>query len=199
MAEPALSPSELEAALEALHEASFGWARSCCGGDPDDAADVLQTTYVKLLSGSAVFAGRSTFKTWLFGVIRITALEVRRKGARELAIAVQQEPGSPPHLADAELIEKEEGEALRNALAKLPARQQDVIHLVFYQGLSIAAAADVMEVSVGSARTHYSRGKWRLYSLLSPRIGNEEPEAADRSTRARTTSDDDPRSTGDGS
>jgi RNA polymerase sigma-70 factor (ECF subfamily) len=45
-------------------------------------------------------------------------------------------------------------------------RQQDVLHLVFYQGLTVEEAAHVMAVSVGAARTHYARGKARLAELL---------------------------------
>jgi RNA polymerase sigma-70 factor (ECF subfamily) len=37
---------------------------------------------------------------------------------------------------------------------------------VFYQEMSIAAAAEVLGVSLGTARTHYERGKARLRLLL---------------------------------
>jgi RNA polymerase sigma factor (sigma-70 family) len=52
------------------------------------------------------------------------------------------------------------------ALALLPERQQQVLHLVFYQGLSVQAAAGVLGVRVGTARVHYERGKQRLRALL---------------------------------
>lgn len=175
MSLPALPSIQLEASLQALHEASFGWARSCCDGDPDDAADVLQSAYVKVLSGDARFGGRSTFKTWLFGVIRLTALEARRRGAREFSLAARHEPATDPRPPDASLLEEEERHSLRRALALLPQRQQEVLHLVFYHELSIAEAAQVMEVSVGSARTHYERGKKRMRELLAPRESREEP------------------------
>lgn len=172
-----MSPSiELEASLHALHEASFGWARSCCDGNPDDAADVLQSAYVKVLSGDARYGGRATFKTWLFGVIRLTALEARRRGAREFSLAARHEPATAPRPPDASLLEEEERRSLRRALALLPQRQQEVLQLVFYHELSIAEAAQVMEVSVGSARTHYERGKKRMRQLLSQRESREEPD-----------------------
>lgn len=167
MAHPALPPPDLEASLEALHEASFGWARNCCDGDPDDAADVLQTTYVKVLSGSARFSGHSSFRTWLFGVIRLTALESRRKGGRELSLEGQPEPEAHLRSADATLIEAEEHAALRAALDMLPDRQREVLHLVFQQDLSIAEASTIMGVSLGSARVHYERAKKRMRTLLT--------------------------------
>lgn len=172
MAHPAFSATDLEASLEALHEASFGWARNCCEGDPDDAADVLQTTYVKVLSGSALFSGRSSFRTWLFGVIRITALELRRKGSREISIVGYAELESASVPIDAALVEAEEHAALRRALTLLPNRQHEVLHLVFHQELSIAEAALVMGVSVGSARVHYDRAKKRMRVLLSGSQGD---------------------------
>ena len=55
---------------------------------------------------------------------------------------------------------------LRNALRVLPSRQRQVLHLVFQEDLTVEAAAGVMGISVGSARTHYARGKSRVRELL---------------------------------
>ena len=54
----------------------------------------------------------------------------------------------------------------RQALAELPKRQRETLHLVFYQDLSVAEAAEVMNISIGSARRHYERGKKRLRESL---------------------------------
>ena len=69
---------EIEAELERLHADSFGWALSCCARNRSEAEEVLQMVYLKVLDGSARFKGRASFQTWLFGVIRRTALHQRR-------------------------------------------------------------------------------------------------------------------------
>jgi RNA polymerase sigma-70 factor (ECF subfamily) len=166
-----LPPAELEARLSRLHEDSFGWALSCCGWDDADAEDVLQTTYVKVISGRARFGGRSTFRTWLFGVIRQTAREHfrRARSHRERAERLAREPSAtgPAVRRPDELQERsEQSRALLAALEELPGRQREVLHLVFYQDLTIREAAEVMEVSLGSARVHYERAKKRLRDLL---------------------------------
>src|ERR1041384_103899 len=71
--------SDLKAELEKLHPASFGWALSCCRRNHADAEEVLQTVYLKILQGKAVYRGESKLQTWLFAVIRKTAMSERRK------------------------------------------------------------------------------------------------------------------------
>jgi RNA polymerase sigma factor (sigma-70 family) len=170
--------NQLERELERLHSDSYGWALSCCGRDPEDAADTLQAAYAKVLSGSAHFSGTSSFKTWLFGVIRWTAHEERRRAQRLRRTRVAYEVVSVDALTAAESeVDTEQVELTRHlavALERLPARQREVLDLVFYHQMSIAAAADVMGIGVGTARTHYERGKHRLLDeLLMEKASNE--------------------------
>jgi RNA polymerase sigma factor (sigma-70 family) len=176
-----LGSAELEALLAELHEESFGWALSCCGWVDADAEDVLQNAYVKVISGRARFGGRSTFRTWLFGVIRQTAREHRRRersqAERAELLSREPEPGRPREPRPDEMQElAERRRRLLDALGALPERQRQVLHLVFYQDLTIREAAEVLEVSLGTARVHYERGKERLRRLLAPEdVGGGSP------------------------
>lgn len=177
-----MNPTDLETQLEGLHDQGYGWALACCRWDESEAEDVLQTAYVKVLSGRARFGGHSTFKTWFFGVIRRSAQEHRRrarsreKGLARLARARSEPPVSRPRAGELERA----GDASRlvAALERLSRRQREVIHLVFYQDLSIAEAGLVMEVSLGSARTHYERAKSRLRALLREESPEEVQEGS---------------------
>lgn len=154
----------------------MGWALACCDYDRPEAEDVLQTTYLKVLDGRARFAGVSSLRTWLFGVIRRTASEQRRRRAVRrffMGRTLDEMPlADPSPGADATVDRDEEVTTLRRALRALPSRQQQVLHLVFYQDLTIEEAAGVMNISPGSARTHYARGKARLRALLGMGAGS---------------------------
>jgi RNA polymerase sigma-70 factor (ECF subfamily) len=164
--------SELQPELERLHGASFGWALSCCSRNREDAEEVLQTVYLKILEGKARFRGESSLKTWLFAVIRKTAISEQRKrllrALKSMAVArptpLRHSGASEPVLA----FERSEAQQkFQTALALLPARQREVLHLVFYEDLTVREAADVMGVSIGSARQHYERGKKHLRESLN--------------------------------
>jgi len=168
-----MSPEALEQELDHLHPAAFGWALACCAGDRAAAEDALQASYLKVLDGRARFDGRASFRTWIFSVVRYTAAEQRRRAAlrRWLPLAVlgatsDGRPDAATVLARADVTSR-----LMAALQMLSRRQREVLHLVFYQDLTIAEAALVAGVSLGTARTHYERGKAALRKLLK-----EEPE-----------------------
>ena len=75
---------------------------------------------------------------------------------------------SPDPEASATL--REQTEAVRRALTALPSRQVEVVCLVFAEEMTVEEAAEVMGISVGSARTHYHRAKKRIVELM----GDEE-------------------------
>ncbi len=54
-----------------------------------------------------------------------------------------------------------------SSMDALTARQREILHLVFYQELSVQEAAEVLGMPVGTARTHYERGKTRLRAMLA--------------------------------
>lgn len=166
---------DLATQLESLHADAHGWALHCCDGDRSRAEDVLQNAYLKLLQGRAQPSGGSAFKTWWFGVIRLTAREEARRqrfrdslpGRMLRRWAAPENPSHDRRPSPSRWLELDErARLLRVALAQLPPRQAEVLHLVFYQDLSLSEAAAVMTVSVGSVRQHYERGKARLRALL---------------------------------
>ena len=130
------------------------------------AEEVTQDTWLAVVRGLERFEGRSSFKTWLFGVIRLTALDQRRRDWRRwlrfLPLDEAAEKAAPHAAAPGPRLD-----AVRRALAELTTRQAEVLRLVFYHELTLDEAAAAMGVSPGTARTHYERGKQRLRDRLT--------------------------------
>ena len=158
--------------LSEIHDSAYGWALNCCGRDRDLAAEVLQQAYCRILAGDATLNGNSEFSTWVFGVVRYVAYEElrRRKKQGELfrpIAPIASETGcNHVDIEHHELVEQ-----LGAALDRLSPRQREVLHLTFYQGLTIEQAAEVLEITIGSARKHYQRGKDTLRRIL---VANQE-------------------------
>jgi len=162
--------SEIKLELEKHHASSFGWAMSCCRLNRMEAEEVLQIAYLKILEGKARYEGKAAFKTWLFAVIRNTALNERRKGLMRI-VTLSAGAGRLRGLSQTEdptrALERSETQAhFRQALTKLSSRQREILHLVFYEQLTLQETAEVLSISIGTVRKHYERAKVRLRQLM---------------------------------
>ena len=155
------NPHVSRSALEAIHGQVYGWALSRCDFDHATAEDLMQQAYVELLSGSARFDNKSTLKTFLFSVVQNLARSRFRRISSRLRLVKQYQQES---VTDA--IEPGVDDAVWRAVRALPARQRDIIELVFCRELTIEQAASVMGVSTGTGRVHYDRAKKALRSRL---------------------------------
>lgn len=177
----------LTRALAQLHPAAYGWAVTCCRGDRSLAEDVLQATYVRVLSGEARYSEASTLRTWLFGVVRNISREVLRRRLRDqLNLAALSAARRGREQDDAERETADDAAArVREMLNRLSARQREVLHLVFYDGMRVEDAAEVMGISVGAARQHYERGKRRMRARLEAATMSEGEERDHAHARRR--------------
>ena len=91
------NPLVSRSALEAIHDQVFGWALSRSDYDRTVAEDLVQQAYVELLNGRARFDGRSTLKTFVFGIVQnLSRSRYRRIASRfRLLRRLCQVEGSP--------------------------------------------------------------------------------------------------------
>ena len=148
------------------------WFRFClsqlCGGRGDRgdathaAEDATQETALRVLRSIDHFDGRSTFKTWSFGVALNVCREIRRRRAMQnrrtsgIDLADVAEPingeADPMVAVDDALSAGVRTEAIRAALADLPDRQREVVTLRYLESLSVAETADAMGCAAGTVK-----------------------------------------------
>lgn len=141
-------PAEAAKALFEEHGASVYSFAMVLLRHPQDAEDVLQETFLKLLRHLSDGGDRSNLRGWLFTVAAHAARDRQRRALRWMPWAAAREPSVPaPQLAD------EDGrlEAARATMRRLAPRDRLLLALRA-QGLSyreVAAAAGIRPTSVG--------------------------------------------------
>lgn len=143
-----------------LHKDAFQWAKQCTNHSDELAADVLQSVYLKILNGKAKFNEKSSLKTWLFSVIKFTALDFYRSRKKQEPLELLED------IPDRSMPKDLDAGFYVNILKQLSENQSQVLLLVFYHDYTLEAVAEVMGLSIGTIRTHYDRGKKKLKKIL---------------------------------
>ena len=159
-ASPSASGTASWARFEALYRSSrddvYAYAFTLLR-DAAAAEDVTALAFERAYRRRRTFdSRRGEERGWLFGIARNAALDELRRRRRVAALA-----GEPSRAADASeaVSEDDEGEvalrrtAVQTALAKLPAREREIVALKFHAGLSNAELARVLGVSESNAGT----------------------------------------------
>lgn len=159
------NPHVSRSALAALHGELYGWALSRCDFNHAAAEDLVQQAYVELLSGNARFDNKSSLKTFVFSVVQNLARGRFRRLSSRLRLVKTYQQDIAGETADSG--EHRVDDSVWRAVRALPARQRDVIELVFCRDLTVEQASAVMGVTTGTGRTHYDRAKKALRDRLS--------------------------------
>jgi RNA polymerase sigma-70 factor (ECF subfamily) len=156
-----------------LSKPLFSFACSLVG-DPRDAEEVLQDSFVKIWRNAATYdPKRSLPFSWAVTITRRAAIDrLRRRSARPAAGSTLDEPSAASALrieetvrSDAERTDDEE--QVRDALANSHRGHRQALELALFSGLSHAEIARHMGQPVGTIKTWIRRGLTGLRASLS--------------------------------
>lgn len=130
-----------------------------------DAEDVVQEAYVKVLSTQSKWDGRASAKTWLYTIARNCAFDWMRAQGRDPA-APEEGPvleGRPGDPWDVQALE--DSIDLHRAIERLKPEHQDVIVARMFCD-SLSEAAELLGVSHSSLKSRYWRALKKLQADL---------------------------------
>ena len=150
--------------------------------NPDDAAELTQETFVKVLENIDKFQGKSSFYTWAFRIAVNLTLNHCRRHARigfrslddeegrvgEHATGVLKEYLSDEKVADPASVaqDQELTEIVMSSLMKLDEDHRTIIVLRDLEGMSYAQIAKVLDIEVGTVRSRLSRARNNFREIL---------------------------------
>ena len=137
-------------------------------GDPDEALDLVQETFLRAIRGMASFRGESTLRTWLHRIAVNVFLNERRGPRRETVDLETLEELAPSwwdrwsgRVPDPEQVvaNREELERLGRSIARLPDEYSAVLLLRDREGYSSQEVADFLGVSVPAVKSRLHRAR----------------------------------------
>jgi RNA polymerase sigma-70 factor, ECF subfamily len=171
--------NDFEISLKEIHKSCHRWSIRLCS-HPEIAEEILQEAYIKALHALSSFKGESTFKAWIFSIIRNCTYDYFRKVNRRAEIDQnfsrdQKEYTLPPQ--ERNFKEKNNKKVASFYLSKLSIREQEIIELVFYQDIKIKEAALIMGISEHSAAGYLKRAKNTLKGhIIKEKENNDVPD-----------------------
>lgn len=147
-------------------------------GSEQDAEDIAQETFIKVIKSLPGFEGRSQLTTWIYRIaMNESLMNLRRRkpagSTVEIDAEKDNEEGAEIEIIDwasqpeAELLNSEGKQQLDLAITRLPESMRSVFTLRDLQGLSIEETASVLGISIANVKTRLLRARLKLRQDLS--------------------------------
>ncbi|MCA9658317.1 MAG: sigma-70 family RNA polymerase sigma factor [Myxococcales bacterium] len=128
--------------------------------------DLIQDTFLACVEGRDRFAGRSSFRTYLFSVARHLLYARYRRRQRDLDVTVTSviDLGASPSRP---LGRREEEAALLKALRSIPIEHQIALELAYWEGMKGPEIAEILGITANTARSRLARARAALRKALA--------------------------------
>lgn len=158
------------------HQASVrGFLRAVCY-DRQAIDDLAQETFLRALGHAGRFDPRYPMRGWLLTIARRLSINHGDKARRrrpEPGVELSQLHDGSAAAPEARLAQAEDRELTRDmvnqAMLELTEPQRVTIAMHYQQGLPLDQIADLLQMPVGTVKSHLHRGRKRMKELLEPK------------------------------
>lgn len=131
---------------------------------PEDAPDLFgETLLIAWRRVDDLPEDTTHARMWLFGLARGTLRNHARGHRRRVALVERMRSHMPSRAAAAPA---DEGDEVRDAMERLPPELAEVVHLVHWDGFTLAQAAEIIGAPAATVRSRYARAKEDLRVAL---------------------------------
>ena len=167
--------------VELHYRRIYGYLRRLAGTD-EDAADLTQKTFFKAWVSIATYEGRSSFSTWLHQIAYYRYVDWRRRTkpatpqTDEWWEACKSETAGPLQTT----VERDLAGRLFGLVERLEEEVRDVVHLHYYQGLSIEETSAALGIATSTVK-YRMRGaiqflRERIETPLATSLSGKNPQ-----------------------
>ena len=132
------------------------------------AEDLMEDTFVRLVTKKPYFSGKSSFKTWLFSIGRNIAVDYIRKNSKISEVSAEELSAILRDEADLEkdYFKDEQKIILHKALNKINVKYSNVLYLIYFENFTIKETAFILKKTYKQAENLIYRAKQSLKTQL---------------------------------
>lgn len=133
----------------------------------DEAADVLQNVWIKILRAISSFKGESSLYTWMYRICTNESLTHLRKQNRRRTQSIEDsDDGLRKQVAETEIDSHLIEEKLKKAILLLPQKQKLVFSLRYFEEMNYADMSEVLGTSVGGLKASYHHAVKKIEAYI---------------------------------
>ena len=141
--------------------------------------EIFQEAFLNVLKSLPRFEGRSKLSTWIASVTIHTCYQFLQKARKQECVGSfdawlerRPEPGIPSDVQE-KLERSEDRRQLNRSIRKLPPKYALPIQLFYMEGLSYKEIAEILDIPMGTVKSHLFRGLGELRKMIEG--GDDEP------------------------
>src|SRR5215207_8724267 len=137
-------------------------------GDPDDAEDVAQDTFLRAWKHLKGFDATRPLRPWLLSITSNLASNRRRSAGRYFAALTRAFRDEPTTTTTVEEKNSQHTQAhdLWKAVQTLSMPDQQIVYLRYFLDLSVTETAEVLQVAEGTVKSRMSRALEKLRHII---------------------------------
>ena len=147
--------------------------------NPDEAADVVAESFLRVFRSISSFKGESCFTTWLYRVETNSFLEMRKKASSRPTTSLDEVLHVDDGTLELQIVDHREGavehvernermSVVTRAMKKLPEHQRAILVMYHAESMSYEDIAQTLRLPIGTVKSRLNRARLSLRDILRP-------------------------------
>ena len=171
-----LQNSDFEKLALPLLDPLYNFAR-WLSGDPDEASDLVQETFVKALKGFGSFEEGTNFRAWMFRILRNTFL-TSRTGLERRMTEQEDEAGLDEAVVtqdtpETAVIRQADTEMVQSAIGQLAPAFREVLLLADIEEMKYQEVAEALSIPIGTVMSRLARARKQVREYIVQTSGRK--------------------------
>ena len=131
-----------------------------------EAEDACQEVSIKLYEKANSYSGKSKFSTWLYRLVKNSAIDYHRKHIRHMATQAYEDEEMIDWQVSNEKISREVNQSINELVERLPLQYRTVVYMYYWQGKTTTEVSKHLLVSQGTIKGYLHRIRKQIAIIM---------------------------------